>query len=111
MDNPNQQSLINDVQYAVFNEKKEKLDLSVCSNEQIEIYYQINTSMLNTTKINYYSGLGIDVFDINGGFFNDICYSYSEGDSDMVLDDRVTMYVQTKIFLSLNKLTQTGKKL
>ena len=90
IDNPNQQSLINDVQYAVFNEKKEKLDLSVCSNEQIEIYYQINTSMINTSKVNYYSDLGIDVFNLDGGFFNDICYSYSEGDSDMVLDDRVT---------------------
>ena len=90
MDNPNEQSLINDVQYAVFNEKKEKLDLSVCSNEQIDIYYQIDSSKINTTKINYYSELGIDIFDLKGGFFNDICYSFSEGDSDMVLDDRVS---------------------
>ena len=90
MDNPNNQSLINDVQYAVFNEKKEKLDLSVCSSEQIDIYYQIDSSKINTTKINYYSELGIDVFDLKGGFFNDICYSFSEGDSDMVLDDRVS---------------------
>ena len=90
MDNPNNQSLINDVQYAVFNEKKEKLDLSVCSKEEIDIYYQIDSSKINTTKINYYSELGIDVFDLKGGFFNDICYSFSEGDSDMVLDDRVS---------------------
>ena len=90
MDNPNEQSLINDVQYAVFDENKKKLDLSVCSNEQIDIYYQIDPSKINATKINYYSQLGIDVFDLDGGFFNDICYSYSDGDSDMVLDDRVS---------------------
>ena len=83
MDNPNEQSLINDVQNAIFNEKKENLDLSVWSNEQIDIYYQIDSSKVNTTKINYYSELGIDAFDLKGEFFNDICYSFSEGNSDM----------------------------
>ena len=90
IDNTNEQSLINDVEYAVFNEKKEKLDLSVCDNELIEINYQINTSMINKTKIAYYNDLGIDVFNIKDKFFNDICYSYSEGDSDLILDDRVS---------------------
>ena len=90
IDNTNEQSLINDVEYAVFNEKKEKLDLSVCDNELIEINYQINTSMINKTKIAYYNELGIDVFNLKDKFFNDICYSYSEGDSDMILDDRVS---------------------
>ena len=41
------------------------------------------------TKINYYSKLGIDIFNIEDEFFNDICYSYSENDSDMILKDRV----------------------
>ena len=92
--NPNEQSLINNVEYAVFNEEKQKLELSVCSNNPIEINYQINTSMLNISKINYYSELGVDIFNLKGDFFNDICYSYSEGDSDMVLEDRVTEIYQ-----------------
>ena len=90
IDNPNQQSLINHVEYAVFNENKEKLDLSVCENELIEIKYQLNTSMINKTKVKYYADLGIDIFNIKDDFFNDICYSYSEGDSDIILNDRVT---------------------
>ena len=89
IDNQNEQTLINNVEYAVFNEDKVKLDLSVCENEKIEINYQINTSMINMTKVNYYSNLGINIFDINQSFFNDICYSYSEDDSDMILKDRV----------------------
>ena len=45
IDNTNQQSLINHVEYAVFNENKEKLDLSICENEFIEINYQLNTKL------------------------------------------------------------------
>ena len=88
--NNNQQSLIYNVEYAVFNENKERLDLSVCQNELIEINYQINTSNINITKIAYYSDLGIDLFNIKEEFFNDICYSYSEDDKDIILNDRIT---------------------
>ena len=89
IDNQNEQSLINNIGYAVFNEKKEKLNLAACDKELIEINYQINSSMINKTKIMYYQDQGIDIFDIEGEFFNDICYSYSEGDSDIIIDDRI----------------------
>ena len=46
--------------------------------------------MINKTKIDYYNELGIDVFNLKDNIFNDICYSYSEGDSDIILDDRVS---------------------
>ena len=90
IENPNEQSLINDIEFAVFNDKKERLDLSVCKEETIQINHQINTSKINMTKVNYYSELGIDVFNIEDEFFNDICYSYSENNSDMILKDRVS---------------------
>ena len=88
--NPHEQSLINDVEYAVFNENKERLDLSVCKDEFIIINYQINNSMINISKINYYSNLGINIFNIEDEFFNDICYSHSEGESDVILKDRIS---------------------
>ena len=88
IDNPNEQMLINNIEYAVFDENKNKLDLSVCENEIIEINYKINTSMINMTKVQYYAEKGINVFDIKDEFFNDICYPYSEDDSDMILKDR-----------------------
>jgi hypothetical protein len=90
IENKNEKSLINDVEYAVFNENKKRLDLSVCEKEVIIINYQLNITEINLTKLNYYSELGIDIFNIKDDFFNDICYSYSENDSDMILKDRVS---------------------
>ena len=87
-------SLINNVEYAVFDENKDRLDLSVCENEKIEINYQIDSSKINKTKIDYYSDLGVDIFDIEDEFFNDICYSYSENDADIILIDRVNEIYQ-----------------
>ena len=89
IDNPNDQMLINNIFYEVYDENKTKLNLSVCQNETIEINYEINTTMINMTKVEYYSEQGINVFDIKDDFFNDICYPYSEDDSDMILKDRV----------------------
>ena len=94
IDNFNENSLINKVEYAVFNENKDRLDLSVCEDEKIEINYQIDSSKINKTKVDYYSDLGVDVFDIEDEFFNDICYSYSENDADMILTDRVNHIYQ-----------------
>ena len=89
IDNINERNLINNVEYVIFDENKKILNLSDCENAKIEIYYQIDTSMINKTKVTYYSELGIDVFNIKDDFFNDICYPYSENNSDMILKDRI----------------------
>ena len=89
IDNTYEKSLINNVEYAVFNDDKERLDLSVCKDEDIRINYELNMSLINMTKIRYYYDQGIDVFNIEDEFFNDICYSYSENESDMILKDRI----------------------
>ena len=34
--------------------------------------------------------MGIDIFNVKDQFFNDICYPYSEGNSDMILKDRIS---------------------
>ena len=89
--NIDENSLINGVEYSLFNEKDEKIDLSACKDETITIHYQIkNESFINITKINYYAEQGIDIFDNQAEFFNDICYPYSEDDSDMILKDRIS---------------------
>ena len=53
-------------------EEKQLLDLSECEKETIEIHYQLNTSMINMTKLSYYLDLGIDIFNIEDDFFNKI---------------------------------------
>ena len=85
-----EKSLINDVEYAVFNENKKRIDLTPCENEIIEINYQLNKSGINLTKASYYSELGIDIYNIEDEFFNDICYPYSEHNSDIILKDRIS---------------------
>ena len=90
IDNKYEQSLINEIEYAVFYEKNKRIDLSVCKDETIEINYQIkNISLIDKTKIYYYSEIGVDIFNSSDKFFNDICYPYSEDNSDLILKDRI----------------------
>ena len=86
----NSYSLINQLEYMVFDEDWNELDLSVCSEDDILIHYSIaNSSLLNIPIYSKYSYIGVDILNINDNFFNDICYPYSEGDSDMILEDRI----------------------
>ena len=92
IESSNENSLTNQVQYAVYDENKNQLDLSYCKDVQIQINYEIkNSSSLNTSLINFFSDKGIDILNIEDDFFNDICYPYSENNSntDVILEDRV----------------------
>ena len=94
MENTNKNCLTEQVEYKVYNDKKEEVDLSPCNNVEILIEYEItNTSLLNLEDISNFKDKGIDVFNINDEFFNDICYPYSdsESNSDMILKDRVSI--------------------
>ena len=82
------------VEYEVYYEGK-KLDLSVCRNDKIEINYDIsNNTVLNIPLISKFSDLGIDILDSKHEFFIDICYPYSENNSDMILRDRILKIYQ-----------------
>ena len=88
--NNNTNSLINQVEYAIFDDKMVQLNLTPCSLDKIKIYYSIsNTSVLNITYISNFNDIDVDIFNIKDKFFNDICYPYSEGDSDLILADRI----------------------
>ena len=86
----NEKSLTNQVEYEIYNEKRKKLNLTYCKDIQIKVIYKIEEeSLINKSMISYYSDIGIDIYDRNDSFFNDICYSNSEFDSDIILKDRV----------------------
>ena len=86
----NEQALTNQIEYAIYNENNELLNLSVCSDKIIKINYEIkNTSSLDLSTVNHFSEKGIDILNINDDFFNDICYGYSINNSDITLEDRV----------------------
>ena len=85
--------LVDQVEYKIYDENKEPVDLSICEDVDIKIEYKIqNTSLINMQQVKSFNDKGIDVFNINDTFFNDICYPFTDGDSnsDMILSDRVS---------------------
>ena len=109
-----EKALTNQVEYAVYNDKRQRLDLSPCDNEKIEINYAFtNNSILQYEKILNYLDNGIDVFNIKDDFFNDICYPYSENNSDIILKDRISDIYQNYSFCEnnceYNKINLTTK--
>ena len=92
MENKNENCLTDQVEYKIYDEVGNEMDLSICDNVEILIEYEIkNTSLLNLEQISNFQSQGIDIFNLNHDFFNDICYSYSDNgsNSDMILSDRV----------------------
>ena len=84
----NEQSLTNNVEYAVYDSNKNKLDLSPCNS--IKINYEIKDGILNNTSlISSYSEQGVDILNIKDEYFNSICYPDNNSTTDIVLEDRV----------------------
>ena len=82
-------SLVNQVEYQVYDDKKTLLNLSICKDIDIEITYAMKDNSLDMNSISEFNDKGIDVFNINDSFFNDICHPYSESNNDIVLADRI----------------------
>ena len=86
----NNRSLTNKVQYVVYDENNTQLNLSVCENEQIKINFMMkNDSEFDLKKFSEFEGKGIDILNSSDPFFNDICYTYSDGTNDVILTDRI----------------------
>ena len=91
IDRMNEKALTNQIEYAIYDEEMKQLNLSYCKNVEIKVTYEIkDEALFNKTLISYYSELGIDVFNSNDSFFNDLCYPFSISDSDVILKDRVS---------------------
>ena len=92
-------SLVNKIEYQVYDDNKNILDLSLCSDTKIKIAYSIKDFILSDNEIEYlkkFQKSNIDLLNMNNSFYKDICYPYSEGDSDLTLKDRVKYY--SKLF-------------
>ena len=92
IENKIENSLVDQVEYKIYDENGDQMDLSICENVDILIEYEIkNSSYLNLEEIKNFQNMGIDIFNLNHEFFNDICFPYSDNNtnSDMILSDRV----------------------
>ena len=93
IENPNDKCITDQVEYKIFDELGQEINLSICKDIQIQIEYDIkDTSSLDIEKISDFKDKGIDILNIEDKFFNDICYPYAdeESNSDMILSDRVS---------------------
>ena len=91
--NKNGNSLINNVGYQVFDDKKKLLDLSLCNDSNIQIFYIIKTnSSFNISFVSSFKDLNIDILNAKDSFFNDICVPYSDDENDVVLSDRIKYF-------------------
>ena len=78
------------IQYEVYNpDNLQKLDLSICENEKINIYIPItlseDTLELHKDLLSY----GYDLFNPNDSFYQDVCTEYTSANgTDVLLSDR-----------------------
>ena len=92
IENEIENNLVDQVEYKIYDENGEEINLSNCNDLDIIIEYKIkNVFLLDVEQISYFKNMDVDIFNLNNEFFNDICFSYSDNDtnSDMILKDRV----------------------
>lgn len=88
IDTFNEDSPIKGVDFLVYDQYQNKLSLSLCNNAEITISHP-----LNKTQINFEIGLllsreGIDVYNSNDDFFNNICNIKEFNGTNVILADR-----------------------
>ncbi len=92
----NQNSIVNKIEYLVFDENGKLLNLSVCSELNIKVNYIItNETNIDMDLAKKFLENDIDIFNEEDNFFNDICYNFtSENGTDVTLNDRKESYFQ-----------------
>ena len=89
------------VEYEVYSPKtKEKLNISLCENKNIDIYVPISIDNQTNSLYESMSKYGIDILDGNNSFYNDICIPFTTDDgTDITLSDRQNTYYNGNIAL------------
>ena len=87
-----QDSMTDKIQYSVYDEYGNELDLSICQETPIKMYKKVNqeNKLLDYEFAKkFYEEEGVCLYDINDPFFTDICFPYSnEEDKDLTLGNR-----------------------
>ena len=93
----------------IYDNSGNKLNLSICK-EDIKVMKYIGdvADELNINSAKDYADKGVDVFNPQDDFFNDICHPYDNTDGkDIILDDRRSDLYQNTTFCE-NGCTYTG---
>ena len=88
-----------DIKIEIYDHSSRKLDLSVCQ-EDIKIMKYIGPDdNLNINKAKILSNQGIDIFNSEDDFFNDICHPYDDPNGkDIIINDRRNEIYQNVTF-------------
>ena len=89
IDSFSQSKITSNVNFSIFTQNGEEIDKFLYQNAQIEISYPINESQLNLSTAAEFAEKGIDVFNAEDSFFNDVCFPFAtENGTDVILSDR-----------------------
>ena len=94
LEKPGEVASKRNIQYEVYDPKtKQKMDLSICDDEKIDIYIPVSLSEeieeLHSDLLNN----GYDLFNPNDSFYQDICTPYTTiNGTDIILSDRRSYY-------------------
>ena len=95
LNNKNEKSLVNQVEYQVYDDNKTLLDLSICKDTNIKVFYSVKSnSSMDLSTLYSFKDLNIDIFNIKDKFFTDICTPYSNSENDIILMDRIIDFYQ-----------------
>ena len=88
------------VEYKVYHPKtKEQLDLSICNDNKILISAPLLLERKTADLYSDFSEKGIDIFDKNDSFYQDVCKTFTTNVStDIILSDRKKEYYQVNQF-------------
>ena len=96
--NPKSGALTNKVEYKVFDKKFSEVNLSICENISLLVNYSIKKDIsINSTEINYYKNLGINLFNMSDSFFTEFCHVYPDLEFDIIMKDRIDLYLKYSV--------------
>ena len=85
--NDNSIDIGKNVQIEIYDSSGKKLDLSVCKEDIKILQYIKDVNELNIQTAMNLANSGVDVFDVNDEYFNDICHENIDG-KDIIINDR-----------------------
>ena len=103
LNNTNDDILINQIEYQVYDDKKNQLNLSLCNSSNLTVYHLLkNDKQEEVDLISFFQKNGINILDLNDNFFNDVCLPYSDLENDLTLNDRIKDLYKNYTFCEKN---------
>ena len=80
-------NIANKVEYKVYDQLFNQLDLNICEKSLISVYYATNENA-DISLVESLSSQGLNVFDKKSDFYNSRCISFNQNGNDITIQDR-----------------------